>query len=156
MHDLFKVAKQQQFSSSLFKNIVHKYVKNGIANEMINSIEKGNIISLESINLPIKKILMERFDWGFDGDILTKDGLIQEIDIKSNAYKAGLRNGQKVTHWSSQKEIGNPDQIITITTTVGTFKFRPEHWAPKIEIYQLKEDISLREEKQFNKFFGIK
>ena len=77
---------------------------------------------------------------------MIKDGLIQEIDIKSNAYKAGLRNEQKATHWSCEKVNKDSDEIITITTTVGIFKFRPEHYN-KIEIYQLKEDLSQLEEK---------
>jgi predicted metalloprotease with PDZ domain len=155
MHDLFKVAHEQKFSSSLFKDIVHKYIKNGIENEMMNFIEKGNIISLEGINLPIEKVSMGRYYLGFNRDILIKDQSIQEIDIKSNAYKAGLRNGQKVIAWDCPKGKGDPDQIITIKTSDGTFKFKPEH-SSKIEIYQLKTDLLAQEEKQFNKFFGIK
>ncbi|WP_371220481.1 M61 family peptidase [Orientia tsutsugamushi] len=155
MHDLFKVANEQHFSSSLFKDIVHKYVKNGIENEMMSFIEKGNIISLEGINLPIEKVSMGRYYLGFNSDILIKDQSIQEIDIKSNAYKAGLRYGQKVTGWDCPKGKGDPEQIITIETMAGTFKFKPEHYN-KIEIYQLRTDLLGQEEKQFNKFFGIK
>jgi predicted metalloprotease with PDZ domain len=155
MHDLFKVAKQQQFSSSLFKDIVHKYVKNGIENEMMTFIDKGKIISLEGINLPLEKVSMDRYHLGFDRDVLLKDKLIQGIDIKSNAYKAGLRNGQKITGWDCPKGKGDPDQIITIKTTAGTFKFKPEHYT-KIDIYQLKTDLLPQEEEQFNNFFGIK
>lgn len=155
MHDLFKVANEQQFSSSLFKDIVHKYINNGIENEMMNFIEKGNIISLEGINLPIEKLSVGRYYLGFNRDILIKDQSIQEIDIKSNAYKAGLRSGQKVIGWDCPKGKGDPDQIVKIKTTVGTFKFKPEHYS-KIEIYQLKTDLSAQEEKQFNKFFSVK
>lgn len=128
MHDLFKVANQQQFSSSLFKGIVHKYIKNGIENEMINFIEQGNIINLEGINLPIQKVSIGRYYLGFNRDILIKDQSIQEIDIKSNAYKVGLRNGQKVIGWNFPKGKGDPDQIITIKTSGGTFEFKPEHY----------------------------
>ncbi|PPE03327.1 hypothetical protein [Holospora curviuscula] len=155
MHDLFKVAKQQQFSSSLFKDIVHKYVKNGIENEMVNFIDKGKIISLEGINLPIEKVSMGRYYLGFNRDNLIKDKSIQEVDVKSNAYKAGLRDGQKVTGRDCPKGKGDPKQIITIETTAGTFKFKPEHYS-KIEIYQLRTDLLGQEEKEFSKFFGIK
>lgn len=139
----------------MFKDIVHKYVKNGIENEMMNFIDKGKIISLEGINLPIEKVSMGRYYLGFNRDNLIKDKSIQEVDVKSNAYKAGLRDGQKVTGWDCPKGNGDPEQIITIETTAGTFKFKPEHYS-KIEIYQLRTDLLGQEEKQFNNFFGIK
>lgn len=155
MHELLKVAHKQQFSSSLFKDIVRKYVKNGIEREILNFIDKGNIISLENIHLPIEKILMGKYDLGFNRDIFIKDNLIQEIDIKSNAYKAGLQNRQKIIGYDCPKGKGDPDQIITIKTINRTFRFKPEHYN-KIEIYQLKTDLSQQQTKQFNKFFGIK
>lgn len=155
MHDLFKVANKQQFSSSLFKDIVHKYIKSGIENEMVNFIDKGNIISLEVIDLPIEKVSMGRYYLGFNRDIFIKDKSIQEVDVKSNAYKAGFRDGQKVTGWDFPKGKGEANQIVTIQTTAGTFKFRPEHYN-KTEIYQVKTDLLGQEEKQFDKFFGIK
>ncbi len=155
IHDLFNVAYEQQFSSILFKDVVHRYVKNGIDKEITSFIDNGDIISLELINLPIAKISMGRYHLGFDRDALLKDKLIQGIDIKSNAYKAGLRNGQKITAWDCPKGKGEPDQIITIKTTAKTFKFKPEHYN-KIEIYQLKTDLLPQEEEQFNKFFSIK
>jgi predicted metalloprotease with PDZ domain len=156
MHDLFEVSHEQHFSCALFKDIVRKYVQNGIEKEIVNFIDKGNIISLEGINLPIEKVLMGRYYLGFNRDILIKDNLIQEIDIKSDAYKAGLRNGQKVIGYDCPKGKGDPDQIITIKTAAKTFKFKPEHYNKKIEIYQIKTHLSNQEAKQFNEFFGIK
>ena len=66
-----------------------------------------------------------------------KNGVIQEIDIKSNAYKAGLRDDQKIINFDIPKGGGNSDQIITFRTLEGTFYFKPEHY-DKVEAYQLK------------------
>ena len=96
---------------------------------------------------------MGRYQLGFDRDVLLKDKLIQGIDIKSNAYKAGLRDGQEVIGWDLPNSHSN--QIVTVITTTDTFKFKPEHYN-KIEIYQLKTDLLPQEEKQFNNFFNIK
>jgi hypothetical protein len=41
----------------------------------------------------LQKISKVRYDLGFDRDIVLKDKLVEGIDIKSNAHKAGLRNG---------------------------------------------------------------
>lgn len=49
-----------------------------------------------------------------------------------NAYKAGLRDGQKVLGYDISNN-GNPNQIITIKTANKTFKFRPEHY-DKVEL----------------------
>ncbi len=84
-----------------------------------------------------------------------KNRIIQAIDTKSNAYKAGLRNDQKIISFDIPKGVGNPDQIITFRTVEGTFYFKPEHWY-KIEVYQLKLKMSVKERREFDGFFNIK
>jgi hypothetical protein len=142
-------------SSFLFKEIACKYIKNGIENEMMRFIEKDNIIKLEDINLPIEKALMGRYYLGFNRNAFLKDQVIRKIDIKSNAYKIDLRNGQKIIGSDCPKGKGDSNQIMTIKTMAGIFKFKPEHYS-KIAIYQLKTALLVEEEKQFNKLFGIK
>lgn len=154
MHDLIALKAKSKFSNSLFKNIMRKHVKNGIDKEFTQFIDKGDIIPTQYLNLPIEKRSMGKYYLGFNRDVFLEDKLIKEIDIKSNAYKAGLRNGQQVVSFEVPKGRGEPNQIITIKTTDGIFKFKPEHY-DKIEIFQLKDTLSPEEVKQFDKFFGV-
>lgn len=62
MYDLFAISKQQQFSSHLFKEIARRYLKENIDIVISNFIDKGNVISLENIDLPIEKVLKDKVD----------------------------------------------------------------------------------------------
>jgi predicted metalloprotease with PDZ domain len=136
MLDLFKATqatKDKKFSTALFKNIMKKYIPHGIDKEIADFIEKGKTIDLSNVttNLPLQKINMGVFDLGFDLDTLVNEYVIKNIDIKSNAYKAGLREGNKAIGWDITH---NPDQIATIiTANNNVFKYRPEQ---KKDIYQ--------------------
>lgn len=72
----------------------------------------------------------------------------------SDSFTAFLPRGMHKNDYYIKGK-GDPDQIITIKTTAGTLKFKTEHYS-KIGIYQLKTDLLAQQEKQFNKFFGIK
>ena len=155
LHDLIEVMSKVSFSPLLFKEIVHKYIKKGTDHEMTHFIDKGNLILLDGISLPIEKIPMGRYYLGFNQDIALKDKQIKDIDVNSNAYKAGLRNGQKITGGILPCSCRHPDQIITVTTPKGTVHFKPEHDKNKVDIYQIKKNLSSEEEQQFNQFFGV-
>nr|WP_253308632.1 hypothetical protein [Rickettsia endosymbiont of Ceutorhynchus assimilis] len=81
------------------------------------------------------------------------EGIIKDIDIKSNAYKAGLRNKVKVIGYDFPKG-SDTDQIVTVKTTKGEFNFRPES-SNKKEIYQFKAKLSEEDKIKIKKFFGI-
>ena len=49
IHELFRVSSEKRFSTDLFKEIVNKYVKDGIDREISSFIEQGGIIPLENI-----------------------------------------------------------------------------------------------------------
>ena len=48
---------------------------------------------------------------------------------------------------------GSPDQIVTIKTTKGEFKFRPES-ANKKDIYMFKPNLSKEYKLKIKKFFN--
>lgn len=152
MYDLFQKSENQNFSVKSFQNIAKKYIAGGIRGNFANFIDKGRTISLEQINLPLVKTSMGRYHLGFDKEAALESKIIKNIDSKSNAYKAGLRDGQKILGYDI---FNDPKSLITIRTTEGVFKFKPEHY-DKITVYQLKEKLSINETEQFNRFFGIK
>ena len=53
---------------------------------------------------------MGPYQRGFDRDKILKNKIIHNINPNSNAYKAGLRNGDKVIEFSFPKG-SDPDQI---------------------------------------------
>lgn len=152
MYDLFKDSKDQIFSSKLFQNLARKYIPQKIDLAMKNYIENGDIISLVDVSLPLEKLTMGRYYLGFNYDAMMQTHKVKDIDIRSNGYMAGLRNGQKVIEFSLPKGLQNSNQIVTIKTTDGIFKFKPEHY-DKVDVYQIKENLNSKERKQFNKFF---
>ena len=154
MLDLFKSPGQKEFSAEIFKKISKNYIPHGIAKEFSEYIDKGKTIDLSSIMtiLPIEKVQIGAYDPGFNRESLLEENIIKNISTKSNAYKSGLRNGDKVIKWSLPK--GHyPDQIITIVTKNKTFRYRPEH-PNKKEVYQFKNNLSFKDKMKIRKFFG--
>ena len=154
MLDLFKTSKEQEFSTDYFKKLVKNYVPKGIDKQINEYIEQGKTIDLTDVTkiLPIEKIKMGIYDRGFDRDALINNYTIKNIDENSNAYKAGLRDGDIVMHYDFPKW-GSPDQIVTIKTTKGAFKFRPES-ANKKDRYRFKSNLSKEDKLKIKKFFN--
>ncbi len=140
--DLFKIVKQQPFSVKSFKEIAKNYIFQGIEQEISRFIDQGKMLDLTvgASMFPLEKIKMGPYECGFDRDKTLKNQIIHNINLNSNAYKAGLRNGDKVVEFSFPKG-SDPDQIATIKTINKTFKFRPESHNKK-EIYQFKSNLS--------------
>ncbi len=153
--DLFKAAKQEKFSADLFKKIVKTYLPSGIETEIAEYINNGKTIELNLVmkDLPLEKIKTGRYDLGFDKQVFLTSNIIRNIDINSNAYKAGLREGDKATEFNIPKG-RNSNEIVTITINNKTFKFKPENPHKKI-IYQFKKNLSDEEKLQIKNFFGI-
>lgn len=154
--ELFKIAKQQPFSVKSFKEIAKNYIFQGIKYEIVRFIDQGKTIDLTSTVsiLPLEKIKMGPYERGFDRDEILRNQIIRNINPSSNAYKAGLRNGDKVVEFSFPKG-SDPDQIATIKTINKTFKFRPESYNKK-EIYQFKSNLSAEDKLKIKRFFGVK
>lgn len=155
MLDLFKIAKQKEFSIESFKNITQNYVSKGIRGEISKFIEEGNTIDLGEVTalLPLETMKMGTYEMGCDRESLLTKEVIENININSNAYKAGLRNGDKVIGWNFPKG-RNPDQVATITTAKKTFEFKPQNMDKK-EIYQFKQSLSPEDEVKIKRFFGV-
>jgi predicted metalloprotease with PDZ domain len=153
--DLFKDAQHKKFSVGYFKNIIKKYIPQGIAEEISTFIDHGKTIELNDVVmfLPLEKTVMGSYDVGFIKQAAPKEKFIKKIDKKSNAYKAGLRDGDKVIAWSVPKGY-DPDQIITIKTTNKTFEFRPES-PDKKKLYQFKSNLFTEDKIKIKKFFGV-
>ena len=156
MQDLFKASAQQSFSIQHFKNIIKSYIPEGIDKEILLYIDQGKTIELNELMkvLPIEKVKMGIYERGFDRDAFWDEKIIKSIDKNSNAYKVGLRDGDQVIKYNFQKG-QDPDQIITIETTRGIFKYRPEN-RDKLDIYQFKSNLSKEDRLEIEKFFGIK
>jgi hypothetical protein len=58
LFDLDNLSDKEAFSSHLFKKIANKYIKSGINNEISSFIDKGAIIPLQFINLPLEKFVI--------------------------------------------------------------------------------------------------
>ena len=153
--DLFKIAKQQPFSVKSFKEIAKNYTFQGIEQEISRFIDQGKTINLTTNTpiLPLETIKMGQYERCFNRDKILKNKIIHNINPNSNAYKAGLRNGDKVVEFSFPKG-SDPDQIATITTTDKVFKFRPES-DDKKEIYQFKSNLSSEDKLKIKRFFGV-
>lgn len=153
--DLFKIAKQQPFSVKSFKEIAKNYTFQGIEQEISRFIDQGKTINLTTNTpiLPLETIKMGQYERCFNRDKILKNKIIHNINPNSNAYKAGLRNGDKVVEFSFPKG-SDPDQIATIKTINKTFKFRPESDNKK-EIYQFKSNLSSEDKLKIKRFFGV-
>jgi len=104
-------------------------------------------------NKPLEKTMMGACSSSFDGEAAMKEKVIKKIDKKSNAYKVGLRDGDKVVALNVPKKEYDPAQIITIKTTNKTFEFRPES-PDKKKLYQFKPNLSAEDKIKIKKFFG--
>lgn len=156
MRDLFKTSPQREFSAEHFKNIVNAYIPQGITKSMSQFIDKGKTITLEALAavLPLEKIKLGRSQLGCDRQAFRKEKRVKNIDKRSNAYKAGLRNGDKIIEWNFPKG-PDPDQIATIKTVDKIIEFRPES-PEKKEVYQFKSDLSSDDIARIREFFGKK
>jgi predicted metalloprotease with PDZ domain len=151
LHELLKHSDKKKFSIDLFKEIVNQHVNIDLA--ISQFIEKGNVIPLNNLDLPIEKTLVGKYHRGFDYEAFVVDKIIKDMDEKSNAYKAGIRNNQDVLEYDFLAG-RDANQIVTIRTSEGVFKFRPENYN-KVEIYQIKEHLSDTEINRLKTFFNL-
>lgn len=128
MHDLFQITRESRepFTNELLEKLTLKYIPSGIEHQLNSFIIKGDTIDLHPIfnELPIKIEKMVRYELGFSLESLLNKKIIEDINIQSNAYKAGLRNGQKVEKRDLIK-IGDPNQTLTFTIDGKDIKFQP-------------------------------
>lgn len=154
MLDLFRESVRQPFSSLHFQEIVKKYIPQGISHEMQRFIEEGNPIWLLGLDqyLPLEKVKLGNYELGFDREALAQEKIIKHLKKDSNAYLAGLRNGDKVVGCDVPGGM-DPDKIVTIQTAGKEIKFKPESLSKK-DGYQFKSNLSEQDRLKIKKFFS--
>src|SRR5690606_22865884 len=71
------------------------------------------ITSRAQANQALKNIQVESFDFGFAYPLSTNDGFnVKNVDMQSNAYKAGVRNGMTIR--SASFHFGKPNHPLTL------------------------------------------
>lgn len=114
MKELLNYGKQGiYFSDSSFVSAVTKFNGKNIQNDLKNYIYEGNTIpvNLSSLGKEYDVITnqLHAFDLGFDADSSFEKRMVLNVKENSNAYKAGLRNNQKLLGWSfSYEDVANP------------------------------------------------
>ncbi|NRB11410.1 MAG: M61 family peptidase [Rickettsiaceae bacterium] len=156
--DLYNITKHDKdnFSSNLFQKIAKPYVGRSITAEISRFIDKGETIDLAELIdiLPIEKSVIGRYDPGFDMAIFDKEKVIRNIKKTSNAYKAGLRDGDVIVRHSFWRN--NPNKTMILKTKDKIFRFKPVSQDNKVTIYQIKENLSPEEESAIKQFFNVK
>jgi len=155
MLDLFKQAKEHDFSADEFKRIVNQYTAKPIDAEFVKFIEQGATIDLADLieELPIEKITTGTYELGFDKEIFIKQDLIKNINEKSNAYKAGLRNGDIIPEGNIPGGY-DPAKMVILKTKDKTWEFKPESY-DKREIYQFKMNLTPQDKEKIKEFFDV-
>lgn len=157
MLDLLSFAYQEEFSSTLFKKVASSYVPYGIDNQMQQFIDSGQTIWLNELKdiLPLEVLEIGQYELGFDWEELQQNQIIKNIDPNSNAYKAGLRDGDKIRYWDFPKGLGNSDQEVIVGKLFRSYKFRPENSA-KRAVYRVRKVLSPADIDNIKNFFGAK
>ena len=100
MQTMLNICKKEkvQMSDGLFIEVMNRYLKNSIQPDLEKYIIEGNLIPLENWmlgnNTIVKNETVDVFDIGFDFDKSKTAKKIIGLKEDSNAYKAGIREGQ--------------------------------------------------------------
>jgi predicted metalloprotease with PDZ domain len=117
MFDLAKAAKHKQLiNDSLFLERVAYYAGKKIDTSHIAYIDNGQLIPVAANSISTKALgsfkQLGAFEIGFDLDASWKAKQIQDVKENSEAWKAGIRNGQKIKGYSiSYDEVNKPAEI---------------------------------------------
>jgi len=133
---ILSVTKDQKFEIDRFVNALKPHLQEDPCAILTKYILKGETIKFDHLGA-FKRKYMGRFDLGFSRDALVQNQEIRNINYKSNAYKCGLREGMKVSHYSFPN--GRDSQTIAIIGVDNKlFQFKPEG-TKKFECFQLKK-----------------
>jgi hypothetical protein len=94
----------EHFSIELLERLIRTYVPTGIMHEYSEYIVNGKSFpfmpTLLGPAMSCRIAQLGVYDLGFDFERLQRAHVISQVNSESNAYKAGLRNGQQVYGWS--------------------------------------------------------
>jgi len=94
------------------------YLGGSLTKSLRRYVEQGGIIRIpENFFGPCVRSQIEslaRFDAGFDASLLNKGiKTVSGVEVNSQAYQAGLRDGQELIHWSMYN--GDPSKEVQLT-----------------------------------------
>jgi predicted metalloprotease with PDZ domain len=102
----------------------------------IPDFPKNPCVHLDSDNLPL-------FDLGFDGDVLLSKKLVANVRKNSEAFKAGVRDGQEVSGMSvTWNDVSKPVRL-TVRTASGQqrIEYFPKGKTVSVPQYQVNKEV---------------
>jgi len=120
-----------------------------LVSDVQNYIGLGKTLPLPTDALGIcfrlKKDVFYAFDSGFDVEAMYHGGVIQGVKQESQAYKAGLRDGQSVLR-SSAINPNDPNQAVEMAVIESgqpkVVRYYPRGTASEIDQYELAPDLT--------------
>ncbi len=122
MQDFLKVCRsgKQRLTDDLFLMTINKYLKEPIDPFFEKYIQQGELVKLEDWMLGKKTIVENKktpvFEIGFDEEATMEVRKIIGLKNDSNAYRAGIRNGQAIKGTSYYR--GRTDMEVTLHVEV--------------------------------------
>ncbi len=96
---------------------IHKGMMSGEATLVPESDDYGPCFRRVAVKIP-------RFDFGFGGQDVTRRSVVENLRPGSNAAKAGLKEGDKVTYtFSTDGALRDPNMMVTMHVTRGDQTF---------------------------------
>lgn len=128
---------KEAFTPKLLTQIIQEISGEDITDYLQQYIEEGQTIPLEDTygDFPIKQKELYSFDLGFSLEDLVKHKKITHLNTESEAYKAGLREGDAIEK-RDLINVGDSEQTISMTVSGKTLQFQPRGKSA-IEIPQL-------------------
>ena len=118
----------EQFSQKMFLEVLGDFIPQDFSDEFNKFIIEGNLIPQDVFanSFATKTVVVGEFYLGFDLNALVKNQLIKNLDPKSAAYQAGLREGDIIID-RTPILLPEPLQEVMMTTQKGnTVRFQPQ------------------------------
>ena len=144
LRDLYKNAHSTELNPATISAAVHRYANEDVLPELKRVIDSGELIVPRSnlFGACAERAMIEvgAYELGFDLDALQTDMVIQRVVPNSAAYRAGLRDGQRVLKRPAFQS-GDASQEIELTVKEGgkekTIRFFPSR-SDKTSVPQFK------------------
>jgi predicted metalloprotease with PDZ domain len=148
MLELFKEGKSRDFRLTIDRivSISRKYLTTNDGRLLRRYIEVGSTIPVPEFALaPCVRVRTERapgFELGFDEESVRTKFVVSGVKPDSEAFKAGVRDGQKITRYSVNWNDTSKPVRLTVRSSDGdhTFEYYPR--GPSREIQQYYMDVN--------------
>jgi predicted metalloprotease with PDZ domain len=147
MRDLFQKANRAELNLATISAAVQRYANEDVLPELQRVMDGGELIvphpNLFGVCAERTMIEVGEYELGFDLEALQTDMMIQRVVPNSAAYRAGLRDGQRVIKRPAFQS-GDASQEIMLTVKEGTkektIRFFPSR-SEKISVPQFKLQV---------------